>query len=104
MNLIATALVALALSATPFPPPKLAPLTDQLKCDSGTVVAADTTVGQLRVNTSAGLVIFKAPADTQVVGTDGKPAGTIATLKAGQKIRVYYVVDDGAKVSEINLE
>jgi hypothetical protein len=104
MNLIASAVVALVLSGTPFPPPKLAPVTDQLKCDTGMVVAADAAIGQLRVNTPAGLVIYKAPGDTQVIGTDGKPAGTVKDLKPGQKVRVYYVVDDGAKVSEVDLE
>jgi hypothetical protein len=104
MNLLAPTLAALVLLATPFPPPKLAPVTDQLKCDTGLVVAADATLAQLRVNTPAGLVVYKAPGDTQVVGTDGKPAGTVKDLKPGQKVRVYYVVDDGAKVSEVDLE
>ena len=104
MNLLASILLTAALGSSPFPPPKLAPQSDQLKCDSGVVVAADAAVGQLRVNTSAGLVIFKAPGDTQVVGADGKPAGTVSALKPGQKVRVYYVVDDGAKVNEVDLE
>lgn len=104
MNLLAAALFALSLGAAPFPPPKLAPQTDQLKCDSGQVVAVDASLGQLRVNTAAGLVVFKAPADTQIVGADGKPAGALSALTPGQKVRVYYVVDDGAKVAEVALE
>lgn len=107
MNLLASALFALAVAAapsTPFPPPKLAPLTDQLKCDTGVVVAADTALGQLRVNTPAGLVIYKIASDTQVIDAQGKPAGAATALQAGQKVRVYYVLDDGAKVSELDLE
>lgn len=104
MNLLPAALLAAALAGTPFPPPKLAPVSDQLRCDSGVLVAADSAMGQLRVNTPAGLVVFKAATDTQVVGADGKPAGTVTVLKPGQKVRVYYVVDDGAKVSEVDLE
>ncbi|MGC4116746.1 MAG: hypothetical protein QM765_19740 [Myxococcales bacterium] len=104
MNLIASLLVAVALTGTPYPPPKLAPQSDQLKCDTGVVVAADASLGQLRVNTPAGLVVFKAAADTQLIGADGKPAGTVTSLKPGQKVRVYYVVEDGAKVSEVDLE
>jgi len=105
MNLIASAMATVVLLATPFPPPKVAPMTDQLKCDWGVVVAADAALGQLRVNCASGLVIFKAPADTQVIGTDGKPAGIqVKDLKPGQKVRVYYVVDDGARVSEVDLE
>ena len=103
MNLLFAAVVALVLLATPFPPPKVAPVTDQLKCDTGMVVASDAALGQLRVNTPAGLVVYKAPPDTQVVGADGKPAGTVRELKPGQKVRVYYVVDDGAKVQEVDL-
>ncbi|MBI5542960.1 MAG: hypothetical protein HY901_03670 [Deltaproteobacteria bacterium] len=104
MTLFASLLAAAALLASPFPPPKLAPQTDQLKCDTGVVVAADSALGQLRVNTPAGLVIFKAPSDTQVVGADGKPGGTVKELAPGQKVRVYYVVDDGARASEVALE
>jgi len=105
MNLLAaSALVAALLSSSPFPPPKLAPMSDLLKCDTGIVVAADAALGQLRVNTPAGLVIYKAPGETQVVGADGKPAGMVKELKPGQKVRVYYIVDDGAKVSEVDLE
>ncbi|HEY3449089.1 MAG TPA: hypothetical protein VGK67_22195 [Myxococcales bacterium] len=104
MNLIASLLITVALTGTPYPPPKLAPQSDQLKCDTGVVVAADVAAGQLRVNTPAGLVIFKAPGDTQLIGADGKPAGTVANLQPGQKVRVYYVVDDGAKVSEVDLD
>ncbi len=104
MNLIASLLVTAALAGTPYPPPKLAPQSDQLKCDTGVVVAADTALGQLRVNTPAGLVIFKAAADTQVLDAEGKPAGTLSALQPGQKVRVYYVVGDGATVSEVDLE
>jgi hypothetical protein len=95
-------------SYPPFPPPKLAQMTDQLKCDWGTVVAVDASVGQLRINAAAGLVVFKAPAETQLIGIDGKPAGSVGGLKPGQKVRVYYTVNyvanDGAKVSEVDLE
>lgn len=104
MSLLASALCAFAFAAAPYPPPKLAPVTDHLKSDTGVVVAADVAVGQLRVSTPAGLVVYKVPGDMQVLGADAKPAGNVAGLKAGQRIRIYFVVDDGAKVSEVDLE
>jgi hypothetical protein len=50
-----------------------------------------------------GLVTFQVSAQAPVIGTDGKQAGTVAGLNVGTRIRVYYVVDDGAKVQEVDL-
>jgi hypothetical protein len=97
-------ILALALLATPFPAPKLAFVTDKTKCDAGTVTAVDTARGEVRVTTAAGLVTFKAGADVQVFDAAGQPAGSPARLGAGDKVRVWYVVDDGAKALEIAKE
>jgi hypothetical protein len=93
--------LALALLATPFPAPRLAPVTEKTKCDAGTVTAVDTARGEVRVTTAAGLVTFKAGADVQLFDAAGQPAGSPARLVAGDKVRVWYVVDDGAKAVEI---
>jgi hypothetical protein len=58
----------------------------------------------MRGKTVAGVVTYKVAADVPVMGGDGKAAGTPVDLKAGQKVRVYYVVDKGAIVREIDLE
>jgi hypothetical protein len=50
------------------------------------------------------VVTYKAGPEVQVFGKDGKPAGGIGSLQAGQKYRAYYLVEDGAKVLEIDLE
>jgi hypothetical protein len=95
---------ALLLAASPFPAPRLAPVTDRTKCDAGVVVAAEATKGELRVRTPAGLVTFKVGADVQVFDAAGKPNGAATALQAGQKVRVWYVVDGGARAVEIALE
>ena len=96
-----------APASTPTPhfiPPKTVPLTDQLKCDTGTVVAVAAAVSQLRVNTPAGLVIYMVSPSAQVLTFKGAPSGTVANLQSGTKIRIYYVIDNGARVSEISLD
>jgi hypothetical protein len=100
MNALALAL-ALALSAAPFAPPRLATMTDRTKCDTGTVLSIDAVRSELRVTTPAGVVTYRAGADVQVLDRDGKPLGPVSKLSVGQTVRVYYVVDDGARAVEI---
>ena len=104
MTPIAPLLAAALLSAPGFPSPRLAPLTDRTKCDSGTVLSVDTQAGQLRIAAPAGVVTYQAPADVQVFDKAGQPAGGVVGVAAGQKVRVYYVVENGARAVEIALE
>jgi hypothetical protein len=95
---------ALLLAAQPFPSPRLAPVTDRTKCDAGVVVAAEAARGELRVRTAAGLVTFKAGGDVQVFDATGKPSGSPSALQVGQKVRIWYLVDGGARALEIAAE
>lgn len=95
---------ALLLAASPFPAPRLAPVTDRTKCDAGVVVAAEPAKGELRVRAASGLVTFKVGGDVQVFDAAGKPAGAATSLAAGQKVRVWYLVDAGARAVEIAVE
>jgi hypothetical protein len=105
MSTLASLVLSLLLTAGPsFVPPKVAPMSDALKCDTGVLIAVDAAVNQIRVNTPAGLVFYKVSADSQVIGKDGKGAGSVGSIAPGTRVRVYYVVDDGAKVQEIDLE
>jgi hypothetical protein len=97
-------LAALLLAALPFPAPRLAPVTDATKYDPGVVVSSDTVRGELKVKCAAGLVTFKIGPEVQVFDLAGKPVGGAAALVAGQKVRVWYVVEGGAKAQEIALE
>ncbi len=110
---VAAALAALALGADPaaaappalpFPAPRLVTVTDRTKCDMGTVLSVEAQKGVLRVTTPAGVVTYRAGPEVQVFEKDGKPAGGIARLQPNEKVRVYYVVDDGAKAGEVDLE
>jgi hypothetical protein len=96
--------LALALGTLPYPAPRVIQPTDRTKCDMGEVLAVDASHGVLRVTTPAGVVTYKAGADVQVMDRNGKPVGTIAKLSPGQKVRVYYYVEDGARAQEVDEE
>lgn len=100
-------LLALTLQAgpvTPFPPPRLAAVTDRMKSDGGTVISSDLGKGELVLATPAGKVVYKAGPDVQVMGADGRPLGAIDKLAPGTKVRAYYVVDGGAKLLEVDVQ
>jgi hypothetical protein len=104
MLLHAALLASLLAAGTPFPTPRLTPVSDRLKCDFGKVLSVDPAKGELSVMTGAGAVVYKAGGDVQVLDRSGAPVGGTSRLVAGQKVRVYYVVSDGAIASEIVTE
>lgn len=95
---------ALLLAAPPFPAPRLAPVTDRTKYDAGALVAVEAVRGELQVRAPGGLVTFKVGPDVQAFDAAGKPAGAATGLAAGQRVRVWYVVDGGARALEIAVE
>jgi phage baseplate assembly protein gpV len=99
-------LVALLLAAppAPFPAPRLAQVTERTKFDPGTVLGYDAAKAELRIQCAAGVVTFKAGAEVQVFDAAGVPLGAPARLTAGQRVRVWYVVDGGARAQEISVE
>jgi len=103
-------LVALLLAVAPTPPPppfpapRLAQVTDRTKFDPGTVLGYDAAKAELRIQCAAGIVTFKAGADVQVFDATGQPLGSPARLVAGQKVRVWYVIEGGARAQEIAVE
>lgn len=97
-------LIGALLGGTPFPQPRLTPVTDRLKCDFGKVLSVEASKGELAVMTSAGAVHYKAGGDVQVLDKAGAPQGGTSRLVVGQKVRVYYVVSEGAVASEIVTE
>jgi hypothetical protein len=103
MNLAGPAL-ALALAALPFPAPRLLQPAAATKCDRATVLLVDSAKGELKGTTAAGLVTYRIGPDVQVFDRDGKPAGAATGLAQGAKVRVYYLLEDGAKAQEIDLE
>lgn len=103
MTLAALAL-GLAVAALPYPAPRQLQPASDTKCDWGPVVRVDARRGELVLETPAGLVTYKVAPEVQVVGKDGKPAGPPAALAPGTRVRVYFVLADGAKVQEIDLE
>lgn len=111
--MLLAAALAIALAAptdkgpyppTPFPPPRIAPYSEKLKCDYGSVLTVSWEKNQLQASTPAGVVTYKAGIDVQVFDKEGRPLGAISKLAPGDKVRVYYLIDDGAKALEIDLE
>jgi hypothetical protein len=103
MTLAALA-VGLALAGLPYPAPRQLQPTNDTKCDWGPVVQVDAQRGELKVQTAAGLATYKVAPDVQVIGREGKPVGAASTLAPGTRVRVYYVLAEGAKVQELDLE
>lgn len=103
MSALALVLAPL-LAALPFPAPRLAPVNDRLKHDAGAVVSADAARGEVHVRCAAGLVTFKVSAEVQLLDAAGRPAGAPLALQPGQKVRLWYVVDGGARALELALE
>lgn len=111
--MILAAVAALALSAEPapaaapplpFPAPRAVAVTDKTKCDYATVLSIEPSRGILRTTTPAGVITYHAGPEVQVFSKDGKPQGPISTLAVGQKVRVYYLVNEGAWAQEVDLE
>lgn len=109
--MLVAAALALSLAAapdvrpyppTPFPPPRLAPYSDKLKCDTGTVLTVSWEKNQMQATTPAGVVTYKAGIDAQVFDKDGRPVGAVSQLTPGDRVRIYYLVEDGAKVLEVD--
>lgn len=97
--------VALSLTALPFPAPKLITPTDATKADWGTIASVDAQKNVVVLTCPDGPVTFQAGQAVQVVSADGKPAGGITSLKPGQSARVYYEVNNtGAQAAEIDLQ
>jgi hypothetical protein len=96
-------LVALLLAAAPlpFPAPRTVQVTDRTKFDPGLVIAFDSAKSELRIQCVDGVVTFKIGPETQVFDAAGQKLASAAQLAAGQKVRVWYLVDNGARAQEI---
>jgi hypothetical protein len=115
MPTLAAALAALILTAPgetappfggklPYPAPRLIQVTEKTKCDMGTVLAVDPSRNVMRGTTPAGVVTYQVGPEVQVFSKAGKPIGGLTALQAGQRYRAYYLVENGARVLEIDLE
>ena len=58
--------------------------------------------GLFVVRTEAGPLELALASTTKVAGPDGRPLGSAAELRAGQNVRVYYLVNHGAKAQEVD--
>lgn len=103
MKAIFAAAAILLAPTPPFPAPKLTGVTPDTKCDWGPITEVKTDRPELTMRTDAGPFEVKLGPGVKVAGADGKPLGSTRELRAGQSVRVYYVVDQGAKALEIDV-
>ena len=103
LAMVLTLGVAAVVVAAPFTP-RVTQVTDKTKCDWGPVISIDQANGLLVVNTPPGPLTFKVSAEVQVFDKGGAAIGGLARVAQNQKVRVYYVVEDGARAKEIDLE
>jgi hypothetical protein len=97
-------LTVLLLGANlPFPAPKVSAVTDDTKFASGTIASVDTQKGEFKVTTPAGIVTFRLSPAALLVGANGQ-ATSLAALHAGQNVYVYYLVQNGAVVAEVDAQ
>jgi hypothetical protein len=89
--------------APPFPAPKLTAVTPETRCDWGPITDIKPDRTELVMRADAGPFEVKLVPGLKVAGADGKPLAGAADLRAGQRVRVYYVVDRGARAQEIDV-
>ena len=97
------AAVAMAPSP-PFPAPKLMGATPEMKCDWGPVAEYRSDKALLVIKTEAGPFELGVGRGVRVASIDGKPLGTVAALKPGQRVRAYYTVDVKRGASALELD
>lgn len=104
LTLVASLFLSQA-NPSPFPAPRHTQMTATLRCDWGSVVQVDGPNGRLLVQTTIGVITYLAPPSDPVFAPDGLGAGTVAGLRTGQPVHVYFhYANDGARVDEIDLD
>lgn len=101
--LLAAAAVALLAPVPPFPAPRLIGASPETRCDWGPISEMKASPPQLLLRTDAGPLTVELGPAVKVAGADGRPLASPAELRAGQSVRVYYVVDRGARAQEIDV-
>jgi hypothetical protein len=79
-------------------------VTPELRSDLGLVQAVDLAQGVVRCSTTAGVVTYRVAPAVRVYDRDGKPVGGPERLVAGNSVRVFYVVTQGAIAQELDLQ
>jgi hypothetical protein len=88
--------------ATQQTPDTHAPITADTKFDIGTVRTIDAQHNLMVCDMPDGQVNYDV-SGAQVFDAEGKPQGAASSLKPGDKVRVMYVINHGAKASEVKL-
>jgi hypothetical protein len=102
-SLLLAAAVALLAPLPAYPAPKLIGATPDTRCDWGPISEVKATPAQLLMRTDAGPLTVLLDPSVKVAGADGRPLASAAELRAGQNVRVYYVVNNGARAQEIDV-
>ncbi len=102
MNLMSFAFAVILAAPPAFPAPRIVEVTPQMVCAWGPVLSKDGS-STLVVSTPAGPFTTRIGGSTKLIGLNGKELRGIGDLQNGTHVRVYYVVDDGARAAEIDV-
>jgi len=102
-SLLLAAAVALLAPLPSFPAPRLIGATPETRCDWGPISEIKAQPAELLLRTDAGPFKVLLGQNVKVAGADGRPLASVAELHAGQTVRVYYVIESGARALEIDV-
>ena len=80
--------------------PSSATVAPDTKIDIGTVRTVDPTHGVMICDMPDGQVTYDV-SKAQVLDDSGKPLGAATALHPGDKVRVVYTINQGAKVTDV---
>ena len=103
MKIAVLAALALLAPTPPFPAPKFVPVTAEMRCDWGPIASLASDLATMVITTEAGPLTLKIGSDVKVGGTNEAPKRSLESLRVGEGVRVYYVVDGGAKLQEVDV-
>jgi hypothetical protein len=103
MKLAVLAAIALLAPTPPFPAPKFVPVTAEMKCDWGPIASLGSDHATMVITTEAGALTLKIGSDVKVAGTPEAPKRSLDSLRVGENVRVYYLVDGGANLQEVDV-
>ena len=88
--------------AWPLNRPSSKTASTETKVDIGVIRTLDAGRSSMICDMPDGQVTYDV-SQAQVFDVEGKPQGAAASLHPGDKVRITYVINNGAKVSEVRI-
>jgi hypothetical protein len=101
--LVSSLFLISAAAILPFPAPSAGPVTADARFASGQLAQVEPSGKSLIINTGIGPLKLLVEPTSKAFGTDGKPVTLPFGLKPGTYVRVYFTVDKGARLQELDV-